>query len=210
LFASSSARDTPAEPRGAARQARADFRTAPSVRIGDEAIAYERGTELNEGLAQHVEYRAIGKAPALTADDFPAERVRHRGYATGQAWAVLLDRLDPGWQAALDRSVDEALRTKLANVRCPEESPNLADESARAQCDVADLVKGRAVRQSEFQDAPGWRLEIVATEEPLWLRTFEPLNVVNLGANRVHTRWLKLGNAGGSLEVPPLVNTPQR
>jgi hypothetical protein len=174
-----------------------------AARMPAEAIAYERGNERNEGLAQYVEYRSIARPPALTVSDFPAEQIRQRGYATGQAWAVLLERLAPGWESQLDRSLDERLRVRLLNVQCPEEKPaGVEDEATRARRDVAELVASRAAREQQFLNAAGWRLEIIAGQQPLGLQTFDPLNVVNLGANRVlHTRWLKLGNASGSLEV---------
>ncbi|MGH9670409.1 MAG: hypothetical protein ACRD3A_09885 [Terriglobales bacterium] len=65
------------------------------------AVAYERGTELNEGLAQYVEYKSIGKPAALQRDDFPLELIRQRGYATGQAFALLLDRFAPDWKTKI-------------------------------------------------------------------------------------------------------------
>ncbi len=168
-----------------------------------DAIAYERGIELWEGLAQYVEYRSVGRAPALTTADFPVELIRQRGYATGQAWAVLLDRLAPGWESRVDRSLDELLRAKLAGLQCPEEkAADVDDETTRAKRDVAELVASRATRERSFLDAPGGRLEVVAGQEPLWPQAFDPWNLASLGGNRVlHTRWLKLRNGSGSLEV---------
>jgi hypothetical protein len=56
-------------------------------------------------LAQYVQFRSIGKAPALTGEDFPADhaQVRQRAYASGQALALLLDRLDTSgtWKSQL-------------------------------------------------------------------------------------------------------------
>src|SRR4051812_24970939 len=80
------------------------------------AIAYERGIELNEGLAQYVEYRSIAKVPALKIADFPNELIRQRDYASGQAWALLLDRYEPGWEASADNgALDEKLREYLSD-----------------------------------------------------------------------------------------------
>ena len=174
-----------------------------AARMPAEAIAYERGTELNEGLAQYVEYRSIGRPPVLSEADFPAGQIRQRGYATGQAWAVLLERLAPGWEGKLDGSLDARLRASLETAQCPdEEAASLEDETTRARRDVAELVASRTERERGFLNAPGWQLEILAGKEPLWMQAFDPLNVTNLGGNRVlHTRWLKLGNGSGSLEV---------
>ncbi|MEP7001460.1 MAG: hypothetical protein ABI969_13330, partial [bacterium] len=62
-----------------------DERRARFARLGAAAAAYERGSELNEGLAQYVERRSIGRAPALPVQDYPSERVRDRVYASGEA-----------------------------------------------------------------------------------------------------------------------------
>jgi hypothetical protein len=63
--------------------------------------AYERGTELNEGLASYVEMRAAGRRGVeLPAAEFAPAEVRKRAYATGLALALLLDRFTPGWPAS--------------------------------------------------------------------------------------------------------------
>jgi hypothetical protein len=59
----------------------------------------------------------------------------------------------------------------------------------------------------DFLARPGWRLELVAPEgSPLFPQGFDPLNVERVGAREVlHTRYLKLGNGEGTLE---LINRP--
>lgn len=75
-------------------------------RLPDEAAAYERGTELREGLARYVERRAAGQTgpPSLPAEGFPPEAVRERAYATGHAFAYLLDRIGAHWREELEAS----------------------------------------------------------------------------------------------------------
>jgi hypothetical protein len=179
-------------------------------RMPSGAAGYERGIELNEGMAQYVEYKSIGKKAALTQADFPLELIRQRGYATGQAWAVLLDQFGgEEWKASItDTPLDEHLNGyfQVAAWR-PSEPCELSkhEETAvrrQAEEEVTALVANRRKRRQDFLAAPGWRLEIVAGAEPLWPQGFDPWNVHNLGSNDIlHTRWVKLGNKSGAIEI---------
>jgi hypothetical protein len=174
------------------------------------AAGYERGVELNEGLAQYVEYKAARKPAALSSQDFPAELIRQRGYASGQALALLLDRFTgKRWREQGDVPLDERLNQYF--VRDPQQPkarycvPGPAQqekERLRARQESERLVATRAQRKQEFRAAPGWRLEVVAGKEPLWPQGFDPWNVQSLGDNNVlHTRWMKVGNQSGELEA---------
>src|SRR3954469_12515576 len=78
-----------------------DARRRRFALVGPAAAAYERGTELNEGLAQYVERRAAGLRVGLDSVDVSAVLVRQRAYAVGTALASALDRAKPGWRDAL-------------------------------------------------------------------------------------------------------------
>jgi hypothetical protein len=179
------------------------------ARMPAGAAGYERGIELNEGLAQYLEYKSIGKAAALKNEDFPVELIRQRGYASGQAWALLLDRLGGDWKNQTgDTPLDQALNDRflIASWRPPKACVLPAQASGaeleRARREVAELVASREKRKQEFLSAPGWRVEIIAGEEPLWPQGFDPWNVANLGGNAVlHSRWVKMGNSAGSIEA---------
>lgn len=179
--------------------------------LDDASVAYERHSELREGLARYVEARAAGRSEvALPGDGFPPERVRDRAYATGHALAVLLDRLAPRWKNSLvvageEASLDGALASAIGGVRVRScrASP---DESARTRAlafsDSADLVRRDARAREAFEDAAGWRIEIEAADAPLAPERFDPLNVRVLDARHVlHTRWLRVGGANASAEV---------
>ena len=71
--------------------------------IGAAAASYERGTELNEGLARFVEQRAGGHMSTPLLDPPPAQ-VRQRAYEVGAAMGTLLERLRPSWRDALETS----------------------------------------------------------------------------------------------------------
>jgi len=181
------------------------------ARLDDASVAYERHTELREGLARYVEARAAGRSEvALPADGFPPERVRDRAYATGHALAVLLDRLAPRWKdslmaggeaASLDGLLGAAIGARSAR-SCRASPDEAARARALARSDSADLVRRDARARAAFDDAPGWRLEIAADGAPVAPERFDPLHVRVLDARHVlHTRWLRVGGESLSAEI---------
>jgi hypothetical protein len=176
------------------------------------SIAYERGTELLEGTAHYVEFLAAGKEPGsiLSERGFAPDDVRRRCYATGTAFALLLDRIDPKWKAgikegdvpALDILLDKALAEK-SPPKCEFTGEQREAALTRAKTDVAELLEGRAALRREFESMEGWKVVITADEgAPLMLKGFDPMNVCRLSETEVlHTRFLKLGNDAGALEV---------
>lgn len=193
-------------------RAAVDARRARFKLLSAGAAGYERGTELNEGLARYVESRAAGaKGDELPAGDYAPEEVRARSYATGRALGLLLDRLDPGWKRRLEdgdaRTLDELLEASLASAKSARVCalPRAFQEAARVRAnqDVETLKAKKAEWRREFFARPGWKVIVVAGEsDPLWPQNFDPLNVRSLGGGEVlHTRWLKVGNASGTIEV---------
>jgi hypothetical protein len=188
------------------------FRAERFARIPAGSAAYERGTELNEGLASYVEALAAGREhrAGLPAEDFAAGEVRQRAYATGRALALLLDRFGPGWKQKLEggdkRTLDELLAASLpahGAARCEIEPSVSQGARERARQDVAALIAKRESLRRDFLARPGWKLELVAAEgSPLFPQGFDPLNVERVGPREVlHTRWLKLGGAAGTIEL---------
>ncbi|MBI2678598.1 MAG: hypothetical protein HYX28_07430 [Candidatus Koribacter versatilis] len=180
-----------------------DVRKQRFAKMTADAVAYERGIELNEGLAQYLEYKSIGRPYALTNADFPVEQIRQRAYATGQALAILLDRSGRDWKEAMDGKpldvlLDESIKEDCGSLFLEHDSPDVR----QAEEDVRRLVASRQQRKRDFLSAPGWRIEIVAGKEPLWPQGFDPWNVSNLGDNNIlHTRWAKMGNGAGVMEA---------
>ena len=171
------------------------------------AAAYERGTEVKEGLARYVELRAESPSePVFPAGEFSAEAIRERAYASGAAIALLLDRLDPGWKRRLeerdDQPLDGLLEPAAAGAR-PVLIRAVEREEARrrAAADTAALVRRRTELRHEFLEASGWKV-IVEADDPIFPQNFDPWNVQRLSESEVlHTRWVKLGNASGNVEV---------
>ncbi len=179
-----------------------------------EAVAYERGTELNEGLAEYVEGLARGETRMdLPADDFPTEKVRDRAYLVGRAEAILLDRLEPSWKERLDgaregepATLDERLAAAAA-VRpgahlCALSPGEVSAAVRRAGEDLERLAHERQAARAAFLAKPGWSVVVMAADDPLWPQGFDPLNVLRLGEEEIlHRRWLKLGNGNAQFEV---------
>lgn len=203
------------ERRGAARRA-LRFREERFARLPSGSVAYERGTELNEGLARYVERLATVEAAAqvLTEPSFPPEEVRRRAYGTGEALARLLDALATGWKSRLESDstavLDELLREAVADVDREAEVSDVRPDPqalrtalAGAGADVRDLQDRRRERMDDFLARDGRSVELTAPDSlPLWPAGFDPLNVFRVDGRRVlHDRWIVLENETGRVEV---------
>jgi len=179
------------------------------ARMDAAFAAYERGTELNEGLATYVEMRAAGRRSVdLPKAEFGPADVRRRAYATGPALALLLDRFMPGWPATFEANDRQTLDAALVIALRPGDACTFGDAAValaeqKARTDVAALAAERARRLVAFEGKPGWRVVVeTGAGERLWPQGFDPLNVERVGAERVlHTRFLRLGNGAGRLDV---------
>ena len=188
-----------------------DARRLRFARLPAAAAAYERGTEQKEGLARYVETRVTGASTAaLPAAEFPPAAVRDRAYESGCTIALLLDSLDPRWKETLEASdssssslsLDELLARAVAGVSAADVAPaEMAAYRRRAAQDAAAWTASRADLRRKFLGAPGWRI-VVESDSPLFPQGFDPLNIERIPPSEVlHTRFVKLGNAEGSLEV---------
>jgi hypothetical protein len=165
-----------------AAQLAIELRRQRFARIGPVAAKYERGSELNEGLAMYIQHRIDG-GPVVLADG-PPDGVRDRVYQSGLAFATLLDRYDPKWRETLEsgdpRSLDELLAAAIA----PE-----VDVTA----EIREVIAKREQRKRDFLGQPGWTITITAGEQPFFPERFDPLNVHVVGKGEVlHTRFLRL------------------
>ena len=188
-----------------------DARARRMAVLPNGAAQFERMTELNEGLATYVEKRAVGVADRnlLTATRFAPDMVRLRAYQSGVAIARLLDRYDPSWRSTLESNDSTVLDVLLSNAlsstprgSCGFSAPESAKFTAESAADVAALVTRRQDARREFIGREGWTLLIVSAESPLFPQGFDPLNVQVVAPGEVlHSRFVKLGNAAGSIQV---------
>ena len=190
------------------------IRSARFASMTAGAAGYERGSELNEGLANYVEKRSIATpdSQVLSGERFPPQLVRQRAYATGHAIARLLDRFAPDWRSQLEARDSTALDVLLSAALASRATQSAgsceftADERQQAQVvawdDIATLRASRETARLGFLSQPGWTLVISSPPGPLFPQGFDPLNVQMLTDGEVlHTRFVKLGNDRGVVEV---------
>lgn len=168
-----------------------------------EAVAYERGTELNEGLANYIQELASGRSETTIPEGGLTEvDPRQRGYVTGAAIAHLLDRVTPGWKDKVKNSLDQLLPQREAGgAECESTVAGNERLNSWAKERYAALVAARERHRSEFLAKPGWIL-VIASKKPLFPEGFDPMNVERVAAGEVlHRRYLKLASDSGTVEV---------
>jgi hypothetical protein len=174
-------------------------------------VSYERLTELNEGLAAYIQLLVGGRSTVtIPAVEFLPEAVRLRAYTIGPALALLLDRLSPGWQRALEaddtQSLDGLLDAAINGPNAPASPPcaftpvEVGAEKREARFDAAEVTAGWGTRQRAFEVKEGWRVVIQSAKgRPLWPQGFDPLNIDRVDGGLIHTRFLQLGNDAGQM-----------
>jgi len=99
------------------------LRRQRSRQLPDTAARYERDLERWEGLAQYVEGKVAGRPRCLDtlAEPSRPDAIRTAAYATGEAIAVLMDEISPGWAITLDADdtidLDDLLTSSVAGTR---------------------------------------------------------------------------------------------
>lgn len=166
-----------------------------------EAVAYDRGTELHEGLAQYIDGLAEGRSEVVFRT-FAPDEFRNRGYKSGEAIARLLDRLSPGWKSKIVDSLEDLLPTG-GSVTCDFTTAERKKIKTQASQDIALLKTKHSETLKAFTTQSGWRIIVEpAGDKPLWPDAFDPMNVTRLSHNVIlHRRWLQLKNNSGSIEI---------
>ena len=187
------------------------LRAMRARQVGADAMAYERGNDLNEGLAKYVEWRASDAPPdsLIPAAGFPPDGVRLRAYAVGPAQAVLLDHFRPDWITTLEQdttlTLDAMLAQAVAPISCRADFTAHETDSiaSLAGHEAAGILSARAELRRNFVARPGWQLVIeLPVGTPLWPEQFDPLNLTPLANGEVlHQRHLRLSGDHGHLEV---------
>ena len=189
-----------------------DLRNKRFALLDPASRDYERGMETMEGTANYIQCQVEGKEqPYLPEGGFDAEDVRNRAYKTGTSWAFLLDRFSPAWREKFGSDDSLFLEAMLAEALSDNTQPckpgaftdsEIAAIEETAQLDVKAVLKRRITRREEFESIPGWRIVIEADKSsPLWPQGFDPLNVNLVDGGVLHSRFVRLGNESGRLEV---------
>lgn len=183
-----------------------DYRTKRFAAMDSAFSAYERDTELNEGLATYVERRALGNTTVeIPAQEFAAVDVRLRSYTIGAGIAFLLDGIRPQWQHSLEahdrQRLDEILAGALVGAAespaggCALPGARVAEIIEVARRDAGSVATSRIARRKAFDSTRGWRVTVLAFGgQPLRARGFDPLNIERVNGGLVHTRFLNLEN----------------
>lgn len=186
------------------------YRNERFAAIDPAFAAYERANELNEGLASYVQIRARGESGVeMPADGWPATALRDRFYTVGPALAFLLDRLRPGWAGELEaddtRNLDgllaEAAKAKAGQATCRIDRERTMALFVAAKREVEALQDERRQRRQAFEERPGRVVVIAAEGAPLWPQRFDPLNVEHVAGGLLHTRYVRLGNDAGAVQI---------
>jgi len=173
-------------------------------------VRFERGIELLEGTAQHVQVTATGSRAGLRdlpRGGFAPEELHMRSYAVGLALTRLLERFLPGWETAVETEETVALGALLEDVAgdaaATDWRPVYAQELEEARRDVRRVMASRDSLRKEFLERPGPSVVLLASEaSPLQPRGMDPMNLHVVAEDQVlHTRWLKLGHPTGTAEV---------
>ena len=183
-----------------------DYRTKRFAAMDSAFSAYERGTELNEGLATYVELLALGRTTVdIPVDEFAPIDVRLRSYTIGAGIAFLLDGIRPQWQHSLEahdrQRLDEILAGALVGAAespgegCALPAARVAQIIEVARRDAEAVATSRVGRRKAFDSARGWRVTVIAFGgQPLRPRGFDPLNIERVNGGLLHTRFLSLEN----------------
>lgn len=204
-------------------------------RLGADLAAFESAAEHNEGVAQYVYHRAIERAAAAgdpdrsvahaAVDDELARleamievreySLRRRFYTTGTAIGLLLDEVvGPPWKTSTIES-GLPLHDLLAEASGYRERERRLVDGARSrhgadlgQAAAAAVEERRARRRERAEEilaTPGVLLELAA-KRPLPMCGIDPQNLLQVGDGQLlHTRWLRLCPAGGTIEFETAV-----
>jgi hypothetical protein len=198
-------------------------REGRSRALTPQMAEFEEMAELNEGLASYTQIRgALLGGAALGAqqeirnlEDLlgnPERSFRLRYYSTGNALALLLDRLEgSAWKARLvaeDLTLHEALAQATGyhagEAALRRDAQNMFDAAARrthARDVTAALKLNRRRQVDSLLARPGVQIELDGSALPqrfIGHCGFDPINTLQVGDGTVlHTRWLSLC-AGGN------------
>ncbi len=177
--------------------------------LGENDAKYERSVEIVEGTAQYVEYRAMGNEfKPVPEGEWPPNEIRQRCYFSGQAWAMILDRLSKTWKDEMIEREELRLDTlAVQKLKANSEATPAFDSLAYdrelndAKVDVADYLEFVKGQFGYFKENPDWRVVVEADpKKPMNCQGFDPWNYFRDGKQVLHIRYFKAGEGENTLE----------
>jgi len=186
-----------------------------SQRLGllDENMArYERNLERFEGLADFLRCagrrRPIALLPESGPDHLSEVGVPECGSRVGCMIAYLLERFSPDWKGRMEAGAFEYLETELESALRsfpPKRTFSIADLVEIRQKAEDDILRQDAERTELFQRflaRPGYRVEIIAGDEPLKPVSFDEAGLVRMSdSESFHRGPLTLKSSTANLEI---------
>ena len=177
-----------------------------------EFAHYENELQLSEGLSDYIEKRARDQHPHASIDitnGIAPAGIRDLGYVEGRWMAMVLDRLSPDWKLHLEKNdslyLEDILKAVVDELPVlkkdfePRETDNMR---AAAEADFSEWQARKKAEIEKFFDAPGYRIEIRSSVNPLNIRMFEPLEMEILEDGGVYHRLIFMaGNESGNLRI---------
>ncbi len=180
--------------------------------VAHEFAHYENELQLSEGLSDYIEKRARNLDP-LNASDItngiaPAG-IRDLGYVEGRWMAMTLDSLSPDWKLHLEKNdslyLEDILKEVVDELPYPKKDFKRREVDKIKEAAEKDFNQWQARKKAEiekFFEMPGYRIEIRASDNPLVIRLFEPLEMELLDDGGVYHRLIFMaGNESGNLRI---------
>jgi len=173
---------------------------------------YEKELQRNEGLSDYIEKTARAAGPLNASDitnGIAPVGVRDLGYVEGRWIAMILDRLEPAWKPLLGKGnlayLENILKAALG--RSPADHDGFSKRQVRKIRDHSEIdfrnwqISKKQQLEVYFQES-GLKVEIIASANPLRIRTFEPLAIETLPDRGVfHKEMFSAVGERGSLKV---------
>jgi hypothetical protein len=179
---------------------------------------YEGELQRFEGLADYIECISGEKdIRQLPVDPgFAPGAIRHLGYIAGRWMASVLDKLKPDWKTVMESGQAEYLHDILEKTLSPSEPTFALTEEERefffekAKEEVENRRAEIRVLKMELDSQPGFRIEVVAENNPLRLRMFFADRTEALSEGELlHHSLLMVGNEKASISIRNLKSITQ-
>lgn len=174
---------------------------------------YERSLERFEGIAEFIKCAAAGapadrEASGGDANDEGGDGASRCSVRAGCLIACLLERFVPDWKERLESGAPDDIEAELARAvasyppKPTFSTAELIEIRRRAEEDLAARAAERTALFREFLSRPGFRVEVIAEDDPLRPVAFDYDGLVRLTDNEsIHRGPLTFKNDTATLEV---------